>query len=300
MGKRVSGRKSSPGHKLGQMIGNFFESVLGAQLERTARELGLYLDRKGPRSGVRGTHHKVTWRDNQGNGHDLDYVLERGGSAERQGRPVAFIELAWRRYTKHSRNKTGEIEGALLHLRDSHRSCLFLGAILAGEYTEGGIRQLSSHGIHVLHIEYEQVIAAFRTRGVDLDYPENASPTVKQRLIRQMGRLSKADQAQVAAAFEATIRDALDGFLGSLRASVSRQVDSVVVIGAYGSPQTVRTIADAVRVIQGFEPLPQPSSSLQFLRFEIIVRYRDGTEIDARALPTREAALQFLAEFAPE
>ena len=67
--------------------------------------------------------------------------------------PVAFIELAWRRYTKHSRNKAGEIGAALVPLRGTHNeTCNFLGAILGGEFTEGARKQLTSKNINVLYI----------------------------------------------------------------------------------------------------------------------------------------------------
>ena len=74
----------------------------------------LYLDVPGERPGVR-RGKKIRWTDRYGNEHDLDFVIERGGSFEKQGRPVAFIEAAWRRYTKHSRNKAQEIQA--LHQR---------------------------------------------------------------------------------------------------------------------------------------------------------------------------------------
>ena len=45
-----------------------------------------------------------------GNVHDLDYVFEQGGTEATIGQPKAFIEIAWRRYTKHSRNKAQEIQ----------------------------------------------------------------------------------------------------------------------------------------------------------------------------------------------
>ena len=190
MGPRMKKPKksTSPGHKLGQMVGNFFEkfvdTILAARLEKIALAHRLYLDRRGRRPKVRGQLKKVSWSDNRGNKHDLDFVLEHGGSAETKGHPLAFVEAAWRRYTKHSRNKTGEIEGALIHLRDSHRTCRFIGAALAGEWTDGAIKQLESHGITLLHIPYAAVINSFRIKEIDLDYAEKASPAEKQRLVR--------------------------------------------------------------------------------------------------------------------
>ena len=60
---------------------------------------------------------------------------------KKPGKPVAFIESAWRRYTKHSRNKAQEIQGAILPLAETYsESNLFLGAVLAGVFTEGRIK----------------------------------------------------------------------------------------------------------------------------------------------------------------
>lgn len=101
----------SPAHRLGQIIGDELEAAIRKPLMAIAEEFGLYLDYKHARP-TRGGKKIVTWRDLRGNTHDLDYVLEEGGSEEALGRPRAFIEIAWRRYTKHSRNKAQEIQGS--------------------------------------------------------------------------------------------------------------------------------------------------------------------------------------------
>jgi hypothetical protein len=69
----------SPAHKFGQLIGDILEAALVPQLEAFARQHALYLDRNGPRACRPGR--KVTWLDRNGNAHDLDFVLERGGSS---------------------------------------------------------------------------------------------------------------------------------------------------------------------------------------------------------------------------
>lgn len=98
----------SPSHRFGQIIGNLLEAVIEPFLTDFATRKCLYLDyQKNPRKARKGK--KVTWEDPYGNVHDLDYVLERYGTDESTGTPVAFIEVAWRRYTKHSRNKAQEI-----------------------------------------------------------------------------------------------------------------------------------------------------------------------------------------------
>jgi hypothetical protein len=52
----------------------------------------------------------------------LDFVLEKDGSVVTRGTPIAFIETAWRRYAKHSRNKAQEIQGAIIPLLETHRN----------------------------------------------------------------------------------------------------------------------------------------------------------------------------------
>ncbi len=86
-------------HKFGQIIGELLELAIEPHLEKFAKKNNLYLDKKGKRNARPGK--KVSWTDNRGNKHELDFVLERGGTENRIGVPVAFIEAAWRRCTKH-------------------------------------------------------------------------------------------------------------------------------------------------------------------------------------------------------
>ena len=124
----------SPSHRFGQVIGTLLEEVMRPRLQDFCAPRDLYLDVPGKRPGVR-RGKKIRWTDRHGNKHDLDFVIERGGSFEEQGRPVAFIEAAWRRYTKHSRNKAQEIQGAILPIAERHGwDKPFLGAILASEF----------------------------------------------------------------------------------------------------------------------------------------------------------------------
>lgn len=135
----------SPAHRFGQIIGEVLEAAIEPLLVKFARAHRLYLDKKGARPARPGN--KMTWTDRSGNKHDLDFVLERGGTAQRIGVPVAFIETAWRRYTKHSRNKAQELQGAIQPLAETHRaSAPFIGVVLAGVFTEGALAQLRSLG----------------------------------------------------------------------------------------------------------------------------------------------------------
>ncbi len=109
----------SPTHRFGQIIGEVLEKAVEPLLQEVALRYGLYLDKKGSRPARAGN--KVTWRDLYGNAHDLDFVLEKGGTPWRQGLPIAFIETAWRRYTEHSSNKAQEIQGAIIPLVETYQ-----------------------------------------------------------------------------------------------------------------------------------------------------------------------------------
>jgi hypothetical protein len=162
----------SPAHKFGQIIGDAVEAAIEPLLRDFAGKHGLYLDKRGNRLARSGK--KVTWKDADGNKHDLDFVLERSGTHKKIGTPAAFIEVAWRRYTKHSRNKAQEIQGAILPLVETHKNAApFYGAILAGEFTMGAITQLQSVGFSVLYFSYHSVADAFGRAGVDARFDED-------------------------------------------------------------------------------------------------------------------------------
>jgi hypothetical protein len=144
----------SPAHRFGQIIGELLEEAVRPMLQRVADEHDLFLDHKHPLAARNGRR-KVAWKDDRGNEHDLDFVLEEGGSEAVIGKPRGFIEIAWRRYTKHSRNKAQEIQGAIIPLAETHRDARpFLGVVLAGVFTEGSLRQLRSHGFEVVYVPY--------------------------------------------------------------------------------------------------------------------------------------------------
>lgn len=162
---------AAAGHKFGQFIGEYCETALEPLLQEFADKHDLYLGRKGSRPARKGK--KLTWIDGHGFGHDLDYVFERGGTPDKIGTPVAFIESAWRRYTKHSKNKAQEITGAVLPIAEKHHfSAPMLGCILVGDYTLPAIRQLQTIGFKILYLNYASVLEAFKSVGIDARFDE--------------------------------------------------------------------------------------------------------------------------------
>jgi hypothetical protein len=175
-------------HKWGQTIGNLLQESLRELLQSVADRHGLYLDYQRTRAARTGK--KVTWKDRYGNSHDLDYVFERGGTDTVLGLPAAFIETAWRRYTKHSRNKAQEIEGAVRTLADTYSHLRpFLGIILAGVFTQGSLDQLRSRDFQVVYLPYDAIVDAFVAVGIDASFDEHTKERVSAQASTISGRV---------------------------------------------------------------------------------------------------------------
>ena len=268
----------SPAHRFGQVIGELLESVVHPQLEDFCRNQGLYLDyQKRDRPARSGK--KVSWSDQYGNAHDLDFVIEREGTDQQIGRPVAFIESAWRRYTKHSRNKAQEIQGAILPLAEKYRwNNPFLGAVLAGVFTEGSLDQLRSLGFHVLYFPYESLVAAFQSEGIDVAFDESTPDRVFRQTTARIENTPPDTMARIRTHLVATNQAAIDSFFVSLRQRLGRHVTRVVVIPLYGRVNEFATIEDAVRFLDQHMIY---EGSGEFRKYEIRVNFSNGDKVEA-------------------
>ena len=279
-------------HRFGQIIGDLLEVAIKPFLDEFAQRHHLYLDVKGNRL-VRGKGKNLTWVDGEGNKHNLDFVLERGGSDSVQGAPVAFIEAAWRRYTKHSRNKAQEIQGAVLPLaRRYSQSHPFLGVILAGEFTAAALTQLRSSGFSVLYFPYATVVAAFRPFGINAEFDEDTSEEDYKSEVLRFNDLP--DRAAVARQMVELNQPEVDAFLRDLEVTVSRRIEQIHVLPLHGSTSTLGTVAEAISFITTYE---ETKGSNVFTRYEIIVRFNNGSEIIGK-LSSKAEALEFLTVYA--
>lgn len=285
---------ASPGHKLGQIIGHFFEIYFRDSLYEFAAKHGLYCDSQGLRPNVRQNRTKVTWKDSANNPHDLDYVFESNGSYDKRGEPVAFIELAWRRYTKHSRNKAGEIEGALIHLGTTYRG-VFTGAILGGEFTQGSLDQLRSHNISVLYIPFDAIAEAFKVKHIDLKYAESATDITKQSIIQKWNELSDSGIEEIKTEFSRQIFEQYQHFLSALEKTLTRNVVNVRLYYLYGQEVIFENISDAVQALEKHEL--EIVGNLIFAKFEVQIRFNNEDRIEGN-FKNKEDAIQFLKTFA--
>jgi len=126
---------SSYGHKLGQLIGDWFEEYFVLPLLMTvSEELELYLDSRFRQRAARSG--KLNWKDEEGNSVDYDFVLEIAGSDHVLGVPVAFFESFWRRGSRHSKDKARDDSNKLRPMRETYPTARFLGILAAGDFTK--------------------------------------------------------------------------------------------------------------------------------------------------------------------
>ncbi|MEN8698414.1 hypothetical protein [Bacillus infantis] len=285
----------SPSHKFGQIIGDLLESVMEVYLVDIAKEFDLYLDKKRPRSARNGKK-EVIWKDIKGNKHKLDFVFERKGSEEIIGDPVAFIEIAWRRYTKHSKNKAQEIQGAITPLIEKYSQFSpFYGAILGGEFTAPSITQLKSHGFKIVYFPYETIINALAEVNIDAYWGEGTDDNDLQLRVEQFDNLSTQEVAEIIDHLLASNKLQLDDFSERLRNSITRQIVKVRIFSLHGIQTEVNSIQQAIDYVTDYD---ETTTEAPIVKYEIKLVYNNEDVIEA-SFKERSEALSFLTTFLP-
>lgn len=280
------------GHKFGQFIGEYCESAIEPLLQEFADKHGLFLDKKGPRPARTGK--KLRWLDSYGNGHDLDYVLERGGTPQHVGTPVAFIESAWRRYTKHSKNKAQELQGAVLPIAEKHHFCApMLGCILAGVYTAGALDQLKSVGFKVLYLTYDSVLKAFASVGVDASFDESTPDADFDKKMQQWAKVPKPKQVLVWKNLLELNQRNVQEFMTHMERTAKRQITAVRVIPLHGSARDCITVTDAISFVEDYDETA-PTGPL--VKYEVQIRYDNGDKVEGQ-FQDKATTVEFLQAY---
>ena len=271
---------------------DFFEFAMIQYLNPIVSEKGYYLDYRHPRP-ARGNKREVIGVDLNGNKHKLDIVVEKNGSETRLGTPKAYIEMAWRRYVKHSKNKVQEIAGAILPLVETHAKDMpFYAAVLAGEFTESALTHLRSQGFYVLHFNYGEICSLFRTVGLSIHWEEHTSDAELQDIADAFHALDDARKGRLLETFCATYRDRLAALAAALCQSLDTTISEVVVVPIHGVARTLGSVGDAVRFITDYDE----DTTAPILRYEMIIRYNNGDEYTMKC-SSKTRAVQFLNQY---
>ncbi len=269
----------SPAHRFGQIIGDLLECTLIRHCQPIANEYGMYLDYRHPRP-ARNNQSEVKWIDINGNTHKLDMVIEYQGSETKIGNPRAFIEMAWRRYTKHSKNKAQEISAAIKPLVSRYSEYgPFYGAVLAGEFTENSLNQMKSEGFKLLYFSINAIEDAFASQGIDAHWDENTSEEVLQSRVEQLEALTKTQLQLIGDYLINNNTEQWKIFLMCIRNALERTLERISIISLFGDAKIFYNIQDACAyIINGDKEIAFTKDS--FYRYEIVVKYSNGDKID--------------------
>ena len=279
-------------HKLGQIIGESLENAIEPFLREFADKHNLYFDKKEYRPARSGT--KLTWTDINQNKHDLDFVLEKGGTENQIGTPVAFIECAWRRYTKHSRNKAQEIQGAIIPLFEKHKKTNpFIGVILAGEFTENSLRQLKSLGFSILYFPYEKIVNAFRLAGIDVYFKESTEETYFAKQLELWEKLTEVQKTTIYKKITEQNLYEINQFISSLQLKINRTIIKIGLWMMFGKQYIFNTIEKAKEFIINSN---LDDISPEFCKYEAEIEYSNG-DIIRISYQNKNDILSFLSSF---
>lgn len=264
----------SPAHRFGQIIGELLEKATIERIRPIAESNAMYLDYTHPRL-ARENRANVRVPDTLGNYHNLDIVLEEGGSESEIGNIRAFIEVAWRRYTKHSKNKAQEISSAVLGCAKAYAdSSPFLGTVLAGEFTDTSLKQLRSQGFVVVHFSMEAVVIAFEAVGINAYWEESTDEAQIQREVDKYNSLSDSDIRKIEDRLFEQEEASFEEFKARLCNSLKRRVKTIEVRPLWGEEVQFTAVNDATDYIENVTS--KGNHDIDFIKFEIAVTYTNG------------------------
>jgi hypothetical protein len=270
--------RASAGHKLGQLVGDWFEEYFVLPLlDKVVDRLQLYLDSRFRKRPIRGE--KIVWRDEDGNEVDYDFVMELAGDNDRIGIPVAFIESFWRRGARHSKDKARDDSDKLIPMRQAYPTARFLGVIASGDFTLPARELVQSRNIDLFYIPKSKVIAAFQQIGLQMDYPDRAPEKEKARLAAAFERgLTKEAKREGARRLINLIGSpVVKGYMDRVRASL-RALPQEIRIKARkeSTPVTFETVSDATTFVNHAEfDFSDPSEA-----FVYEITFSDGMEFE--------------------
>jgi len=281
--------RSSSGHKLGQIVGDWFEEDVAIYLlSQVAKELNLFLDNRFRDRSCRGN--KILWKDLDGNRVDYDFVLELNGSDEKQGIPVAFFETFWRRGARHSKDKARDDSGKLMPMRATYPTARVLGILAAGDFTQPAQELVQSRGIDLFYIPKNHICSAWLKSGIEIDYPDTASEQEKNRITNKAISLltSELRKKLFKSLVETVGKPVLDSYVKRIIAGVAAiPIEFRIANVLLGDPVIFKNHKDAAIYLSSTTKQIDTASMARRLRYEAI--YSDGSIFQRDDLNIKDA-----------
>jgi hypothetical protein len=281
----VADEGASSGHRLGQLVGNWFEQhVARPVLEDVAERLGLYCESRWTANGE-----KVLWEDADGNAVDYDFVFELRENEGQRGIPVAFFETFWRRGSRHSKDKARDDSGKLVYMRDTYPTARALAIVAGGDFTRPAQELVKSRGIELWYTSKDNVLNAWKDAGVVIDYPDNAPEAAKQKITAEVESKIAADKElpkRVATKLFGRIGSAsIEGFTSRIFSILSAVPQEFTIHTQETRAQVFGSVAQITAFLEGPEPSVSEGEMMRSYRYEVLfgdgdVFFRDGLQWD--------------------
>lgn len=282
-------RQASAGHRLGQLIGDWFEEFFVLPLmTKVSKELNLFVDHRFVERPIRG--HKIIWQDLDGNQVDYDFVLELHGTPSQLGIPVAFIETFWRRGSRHSKDKARDDSGKLMPMRITYPTARFLGIVSAGDFTRPARELVRSREINLFYVPKQKIIKAFAEHQLIMDYPDKADEQQKQQIASEFeANFSTEKKEAVANSLIKLIGQAtVESYIAGVRSQLSALPQEIrFILRQDSSPVVFDSIDEATEFVKS----PQFSVDTQKVSYLYQITYSDGTEFEQTALSLDELSV---------
>ena len=190
---------SNPASALGEAVGKAFEAAV---LECLKEEVNAYDCKIRPERMVNGTD----------NTYQIDAVV-----FDADGNPIILIDPKYIRYTKHNRDKVSWLCVAHYNLRKTYPSIRKSIAVLAGRWSEPSKALLSSFGVEILEVPFEDMVEVLGEHDIEFDWPEK-NRDIPRAAFDAWQDLDEQTKTMIGG-------DLIDSISADLREAVSRVLD---------------------------------------------------------------------------
>ena len=181
-------------------------------------------------------------------------------------------------------------------MAETYHNCHpFLGVVLAGVFTDGSLAQFRSHNFNLVYCQYDTIVEAFASEGVDVSSNESTSEADLQRKVSAFDRLTEVQRERIADEIRGLHADQFGPFFDELRACLNRTIKHIFVLTLSGPSRQLASIEDAVRFVEDYD---EAAPASEFVRYELNVRYTNGDEIRG-SFREKYKAIDFLRSFEP-
>ena len=227
---------SNPSSALGEAVGKLFESAVIECLRTGVTARGYTIRPSRLKNGTE-------------NVYQIDAVV-----FDPDENPIIIIEPKYIRYTKHNRDKASWLCTAHYNLRKTHPTIRKSIAILGGRWSKPSKALMSSFGVQLFEVSFDNIVTILAKHSVAFDWPERGAGEQPRQAWLRYSSLDESDKRQIAAELVKDIKhnlnDAVTYVLDTDISTLPRRISSVEVLLKTEQDEivlkTFRSVADAL------------------------------------------------------